>query len=259
MPLSDFRNLYMRRYPLFLKLLAGLVYPATVVLGTIPMQASGQLVFPPTGGRGTVSRTVGGGTRSGACISREKPIALVPPNDLSTIAGGQATLFLYLPKLWAKTAELSVTDASDRDLYAATIAMPKDAGVIQVSLPEKVALQPNQAYYWEFAIVCDPKDRTKDLVIGGVLWRTEVCSDLQTALQQATPLKQAELYANARIWQNALTTAAQLRDSNPAAWEQLLKSVGLEAIARKPFVKKIVLPQLGLESIRTVGQGEGTR
>jgi hypothetical protein len=225
----------MRQYPLPLKLFAVLLYPATVVLSSLPLPASGQLVFPPTGGRGAVSRTIGGGTR-GPCTSPEFLTALIPENDIQTLAGGKATLFIYVPKYQAKSAELTLTDASDRTLYTTTIPVPKTAGIIQINL-DKVSLQPNQAYYWELAIVCDPTARQNDLVIGGVLWRTEVCSDLQTALRQATLLKQAQLYANASIWQNALATAAQLRGNNPTAWEQLLKSVGLEEIARKPFVK----------------------
>jgi hypothetical protein len=225
----------MRLYSLPLKLLAVLLYPASVVFGSLPLPATAQLVFPPTGGRGTISRTIGGATR-GPCTSQELLTALVPENDINTLADSKVTLFVYVPKYQAKTAELSITDAKEQDVYTTTIPVPKTAGIIQINL-DKVSLQPNQAYYWELAIVCDPKDRANDIAVGGVLWRTEVCSDLQTALRQAAPLKQAQLYANARIWQNAITTAARLRGSNPTAWEQLLKSVALDEIARKPFVK----------------------
>jgi hypothetical protein len=44
------------------------------------------------------------------------------------------------------------------------------------------------------------------------------------------------MYARAKTWRDALLIAAQLWSANPRAWEDLLDSVGLPAIAKEPFV-----------------------
>jgi hypothetical protein len=193
--------------------------------------------------------------RGNPCTKKGIPLtALVPGDGVNTLAGNRATLFVYVPtvgfaldkdgkpvldargnKVYPK-AELTVADEMGNEVGMKEVSLNGKPGVLQVSLPERVTLQPNKKYSWEFAVVCDADDRTKDQVVQGVLQRVQLSSDVQMALRGATPLKQAELYAKAKIWQETLVTAAQLRNTNPKAWEELLNSVGLKSIAKEPFL-----------------------
>lgn len=61
-------------------------------------------------------------------------------------------------------------------------------------------------------------------------------------LEKASPRDAWRVYGQAGIWQETLTTLAQLRRANPndsavaAEWEDLLKEVGLGAIAKEPLI-----------------------
>jgi hypothetical protein len=241
--------------PLPLKVLTVVFSPATLLATSLVFSMpSYGLEFPPTGGAGAPGRTAGGGMRGSACTTKGTPLtALVPGDGVNTLAGNRATLFVYVPTVGAvikngkpvvdtrgnkvyPKAELTVTDEMGNDVGTKEVALTGKPGVLQVSLPEKATLQPNKKYFWEFAIVCDAEDRTKDQVVQGLLQRVQLSSEVQTALKGATPLKQAELYAKAKIWQETLVTAAQLRNTNPKAWEDLLNSVGLKALAKEPFI-----------------------
>jgi hypothetical protein len=68
--------------------------------------------------------------------------------------------------------------------------------------------------------------------VEGWIQRTELSSELKAKIEQVTPLEQAKLYATARVWLDTLMLASQLRSSQPAEWEELLKSVGLNEIAQ---------------------------
>jgi hypothetical protein len=108
-----------------------------------------------------------------------------------------------------------------------------------LSLPANVSLETGKNYRWVFQLVCE--NANADPVFGqyveGRIQRTELRSDLKTKIEQATPLEQAKLYAQARIWSETLMLAAQLRSSQPAEWEELLKSVGLNEIAQVPLLE----------------------
>jgi hypothetical protein len=115
---------------------------------------------------------------------------------------------------------------------------------VKLSLPATVSLETGKDYTWQLALICDPTDRSGDQVVEGLIERTALSSAQKTRLAAATdPLKQAEVYAQARIWQETIAILAQLRrdrpnDSNVTnAWKELLNSVELPAIATAPLVE----------------------
>jgi Domain of Unknown Function (DUF928) len=214
---------------------------ASLTMFPLPSQS---LEFPPSTNRGAPARTAGGGVRGETCTSatRNAFTVLMPENNISTTAAGSATLFFYVPEVKSKAAELLLIDEEGNDVYTTTVTLPNSSGIIQVSLPEKTETgQPlialNKDYTWRFAIVCDEKDRTRDLPLDGTVRRVSLQPAVQTALQQAKtdPLKQAEVYAKAGIWQETLMVAASMRQKNPQAWSGLMKSVKLEPLANAKF------------------------
>lgn len=73
--------------------------------------------------------------------------------------------------------------------------------------------------------------------------RIEPNRDLVRRLGTATPQKRVTLYAQAGIWQDALTLLSELRLAKPkdtvlaSDWRNLLKSVGLEDVASETIIQ----------------------
>ncbi len=222
---------------------------------TPPLKAQSievSLTYPPVdNNRGTLSRTAGGaqrGVANSSCIQGNTPLTvLAPSNNVITTVSGNPTLFLYVPQTTAKSAQFVVSDAKGNEVYLTSLALTGTPGVVQLSLPSTVSLETGQNYRWGFLLTCNLEngsDLPENAFVLGDLKRTDLTSEQKTKLAQAKePLKQAEVYAEARIWQETLTILAQLRQNRPddsnisKAWEELLDSVGLDAIATAPLVK----------------------
>lgn len=196
------------------------------------------LQFPPTGGTGAPERTASGGRRGDSCTEVEvlPATALVPQNNLVKTVSETPTLFFYIPQTNMKTAEFVLMDNEGNEFFQSKIALSGASGVMKVVVPSTVKLEENKTYRWEFSIVCNTQDRMGDRFIQGMLQRTPLSRELKTKLEVAKPLQQAELFAGAKIWNESLAIAAELRGTNPHAWDEILKSVGLGAIASQPFV-----------------------
>ncbi len=195
--------------------------------------------FPPVPERGEPRRTAGGGSRSYSCTDNgDIPLtAIVPANNLVTTVAANPTLFWYVPKTTASEAEFVLIDDQNQEVYLTTLTLDNTNGIVKLSVPETVPLTMGKQYKWFFVLVCDPQERSRDHWVQGILERTELSPELALNLEQEqNTLEQAKLYADALIWQETLSTVAQLRDSQPQAWVDLIKSVGLEAIANKPFL-----------------------
>lgn len=221
----------------------GLQFPAPPDRGS-PSKTFGagtwMIEFPPVPERGGPRRTAGGGSRSYSCTDNgDIPLtAIVPSNNLVKTVAANPTLFWYVPKTKASIAEFVLIDDQNQEVYLTTLTLDntKD-GIVQLSIPKTVPLTMGKTYNWFFVIVCDPQERSRDQWVKGILERTEVSPQLALNLEQEqNTLEQAKLYAKAMIWQETVTTVAQLRDYQPQAWVNLIESVGLEAIANKPFV-----------------------
>lgn len=231
-------------------ILAVAISPALFGFSSLPSQSSTQsnpteisLKFPPAGSRGAPKATAGGGTRSDdtSCISvkeGEIPLVALMPNRENTGKTATATpiLYWYVPQTTAITGEFVLTDEDDNEVYQTTFALPVEPGIVKLNIPAKASLKPGKSYSWSFMIVCDSQYRNRDKYVEGVIQYTELSSELKSQLEKKAPLEKAKLYAGNKIWLETLNTVAQLRSKNSIEWEELLKSVGLEVIAQKPFV-----------------------
>ncbi|MGD1808593.1 DUF928 domain-containing protein [Dapis sp. BLCC M126] len=185
------------------------------------------------GKRSPSGRTSGGGTRG---PSRSDLIALMPGDDnAGTTIASNPKFFLYVPEHEAKSAEFEIIDKSGKTLYLTNLDVTNTSGIVKLTVPKNVSLTNNKEYTWRFAIIFDPWDRSADKFVEGTIKKVEIDSQLKNSLKNASPLEQAEIYANAKIWNETIATVAELRTSNPTEWEELLTSVGLKEIASEPF------------------------
>ncbi|MBD2516663.1 DUF928 domain-containing protein [Nostoc sp. FACHB-973] len=233
-----------------LGMFASLLSPAVLIFPGMSEQVSAQpdrelrisVKFPPTEDRSAPGRTAGGGRRSPEHFCTEPnttPLtALMPTRDnVGTTVTANPTFFWYVPKTTAKSAEFVVKDEQDNEVYVTNLAIPSTAGIVKFTLPTTVSLQVGQDYTWGLALICNNVDRSRDELVEGIIRRNELSSELKTKLQQAlSPLEKAQIYAQAKVWFEAIATLATLQSSQSRQWEELLNSVGLKDIAQQPFV-----------------------
>jgi hypothetical protein len=234
--------MYLQKYPLCLRelnsaisaaILLTLLLPAQLLAQPSPMKIS--LKFPSGDSRGTPASTVGGGKRGNSCIKIDegKPslTALMPKRDNKSYTASQTPeLYFYLPKTKTTTGEFILKEG-EKDIYQTTFKLPEKSGIVKLQIPPTAALKPGSTYQWSFTILCDSDDRSGDQGTQGIIEITAISPSLKKALQQATPLKQAEIYAHYALWPETITKIAQIRTEKPNEWKELLESVGLEAIA----------------------------
>lgn len=191
--------------------------------------------FPSGPERPSSGRTSGGGTRGVCSDVKGNLTPLIPGDNVITTVASNPQFFVYIPEHEVKSAEFEIIDKSGKSIYLTNLDISDTFGIVKLSLPKNVSLATGKEYSWRFAIVCDAFDRSGDEFVEGIVKKVEISSDLKKSLKNASPLEQAELYAKAKIWNETINTLAELRSSNPAEWEELLKSVGLTEIASAPF------------------------
>lgn len=203
---------------------------------------------PPPGRDAPRDGTVGGGSRPVGipCLSNPSATsgaltALSPGRHLGLTQAEHPNFLVYLPQTTAQMGELSLFDEQMNGIYQMSIPVA-EVGLVSIRLPDTApGLAKGKPYYWTFALACNATDRTEDWVVGGWIERAEPSDSLKQQLAMATAVEKVSLYAKQGFWYDALTTLMELQDTqlnHPAladTWTQLLKSVGLDAIASQPL------------------------
>ncbi|MEB3312263.1 MAG: DUF928 domain-containing protein [Snowella sp.] len=210
--------------------------------GISPQQIS--LQFPTVRDRGAPITTGGGGTRgpgSGCLQTKEGELSVnaLTPNysNIATTASTQPVFYYYLPATAAKFGELVITDESDQPVYQTIFNLPTQAGIIRLAVSPTKPLSADKFYQWSFKIICNPKQRSKDIVLEGTLEYQPLGGQEVSSLAHKDPLEKAKFYAQKGIWLDTLDQVAQVRAQSPQDWTELLGSVGLETISAQPLVE----------------------
>jgi hypothetical protein len=212
----------------------------------VARQGNSRLAFVPPNW-GAPGNRQGGATRGGACASGNKSLtALVPATNLGMTTAEYPELYFYIPKTSAQAMELALLDENDHEIYQTAIAPSRTPGVVKISfadLKDLPALKSQKKYHWYLSLVCDATDRSADVFVDGWIQRIEPEPILANQLQRSTAKESVSLYAVNGIWYDTVAALAQTRQSSPSNtllandWADLLESVGLEQIAREPFVE----------------------
>ena len=210
--------------------------------------------------RGAPTDRIGAGTR-GDCPAVTKPLtALVPlvsktANQKQVTTGTATTEYVLSlttdehPTFWfyvpyapknINSVKFVLLDEKNNSLTKEPIpiTLSNTPGVIKVNLPAtEKPLEIGQYYHWYFSIDCNPQSRSEATAVEGLVQRIVPKDELTRRLDTATPRQRVALYAQAGIWQDALTTLGELRtrQRQDAALatdrKDLLESVGLENIS----------------------------
>lgn len=205
------------------------------------------VTFDPPG-PGKPDDTAGGASRGGGCPQEVTSlggcvIPLMPTDKQGLTTTDRPTFFIYLPQNSAKEVFFSLVDESNKNIYQTKIPLTAKSGILQFTLPENAPpLEVGKNYRWAFIMIGEQGLRPDSPGVQGRIKRIEADSTLQVQLQNVTPLERAALYGKKGIWHETLASLAEARKLQPTdanlinQWEQLLKSVGLDAIASQPLL-----------------------
>lgn len=207
-----------------------------------------RVMFDPPGD-GQPSDTEGGASRNGGmCPQDAKALnpsvtPLMPANRQGLTVADHPTFFVYVPQTSAQKALFVLKDEKEDYFYQKPISIPRTAGIVSFKLPSDApALEVGKNYKWSFVVICGEAIRPDSPVVEGRIQRIEPNPALSSQLKNLLPLQRAAVYGKGGIWYDTITSLAELKRSQPGdatlvtTWEELLKSVGLEAIATKPLL-----------------------
>lgn len=192
--------------------------------------------------RGRPGRRGGTGSR-GDCPPVDMQLtALIPSSNLGTSIEAHPTLWFYIPYQSSQvaSAEFSLQDEQNNDVYRATFTPPGTPGTVSLSLAQAPPLDINKKYQWYVKIYCSQQALSSPVFIRSWVQRVALKPQLERQLQTATtPRARIAIYAQNGIWYSALTELAKLRVAEPQNatvnnnWANLLRDIGLENLAQK--------------------------
>lgn len=187
--------------------------------------------------RGAPKGRVGGGTRGlpGGVAS----VSVLAPDHSGLTTQEQPALYWYLSQPTTTPIELTIIeDWAIKPVLETRLPAPKNAGVQRVRLSQHgVRLQPGVTYRWFVALVPDAENRSKDILAGGLIERSDFSEKVRAQLAQGGPRQAPYILAEAGIWYDALSAISDMIDASPnddALKQQraaLLEQVGLQEIA----------------------------
>jgi hypothetical protein len=192
---------------------------------------------------------VGGFARSEGCPVRDQIKTLTAQATSSKSASksvdpttlDRPVLFVYVPTMAASNVQFTIRPNGGRakDLQNVTFQTTGAEGFVGIELPNNARLEVGQQYKWSMAIPCRPdeNDVTKTVIIEGLVQRIQA-----PTIATAIPEERAAIYAEQGIWQDALSTIAQLRLQRPKDaslmedWSDLMTSAGMTQFAKAPVI-----------------------
>ncbi|MGC9525848.1 MAG: DUF928 domain-containing protein [Limnospira sp.] len=186
------------------------------------------------------SRRESGGTRGAGIFGRENAIALVPEMGGVTVSEFPS-FFFYIPEIDRSSPEVTaffdIFDENDK-IYETQLNGLETGGIIKIGGTETAAqlsLEIGKIYRWSLEIEGGG-------ILAGTVQRVAADPELTEALKRAIPEDYPDLYIEAGIWYDSLSTLAALRQADPdnsnltTRWQELLESAGLDAIANAPLL-----------------------
>jgi hypothetical protein len=213
--------------------------------------ANKQNTLPPQ--RGNPDDTEQAVTRSiGACGQAGVPLTPMLPKTATASSNefsgytltGHPTFWFYIPyeTRSVNRGEFVIENEQGEaeTVWKVDFKMPKTPGLVKVSIPPTAKpLEVNKTYRWNMIVHCNSEQASNQSYVfeTGIVQRIDDPA-LQNQLNAATPEEKLAVYANRRVWYDATTNLAQVRQS--PQWSEFLRSIGLEPLSRAAIAGSIV-------------------
>lgn len=174
------------------------------------------------------------------------PLTAIVPNQegktqTTLTARERPTFWFYIPYETPITAEFLLKQ-NDEEIDRRKFQLSGKAGIVGIDLPQNIQLSTlDENYDWVFTLICNPRDRSYDLYVGGSIRRVNPTPNLIPP-PTATPQEKAKLYASDGLWNEGLTTVVrELYPLDPTTarlyFTDLLQQIGIENLAEEPIVE----------------------
>jgi Domain of Unknown Function (DUF928) len=192
--------------------------------------------IPPL--RGAPAGRVGGGTRGSG---EEKAYLLVlAPDHVGLTAQEQPSLYWFLSAPTEFPVEFTLIEGkAAKPLIERRLDPLKKPGVQRIRLADYgLNLQDNVLYQWFITLIPDPERRSKDILSGGFIQRTQATGELRERLDNKDKTIAVHIYAEAGLWYDAFMTVCHLIETFPddvhlrQMRASLLEQVGLDQVAK---------------------------
>ena len=226
----------------------GLLIILNLALGSFPEVSRANETESSSSNYGMPTHRRDGGSRGddNNCIAENRNlVALIPENTVAVTASASPQLFFYVPKTnKQQTLEFVLRDERDRLIYEAFLTT-EGQGIISVEIPNDVEsnlLQANQNYHWYLSMICNPQQRSRDLVVEGWMRQAAIDPAIETQLESLNVVEKADLYHEQGFWHDALSILVEEKNKPGKTalvtdkWSELLESVGLGDIATEPMI-----------------------
>lgn len=226
----------------------GLLISSSLMPISVAPSMAGVTFKPP--GAQAPKRSTGGASRDGnlcgfatQATTSTSVTPLIPATNIGFTVAERPTIFVYIPATTAKTALFTLQTEDSKYSYRTNLSLPNKPGVMQVKIPASVpALKTGKNYKWSLVMICTEELEPDSPWVSGWIRRVEPNSSLTSQLKKPVSLDLISRLAETGIWYDSLSNLAQLRRSQPSnpalndAWEALLKSANLSAIANAPLI-----------------------
>lgn len=166
------------------------------------------------------------------------------PVDLTVSA--HPTILVRVPDLPGATLTVTLqNEDATAELYATQVELTgNEKGIVGIQVPTDVApMEVGQKYAWQAMISASCGAGLGNFRLSTGSWLERVEPDSQLATVDQLPLRdRPNIYASAGIWQETVSTLAELRLQEPndgqlnESWSSVMESVGLDALAADPIL-----------------------
>jgi hypothetical protein len=143
-------------------------------------------------------------------------------------------ILVYLPAE-GKQVKIQVNNNTDRkEVESRVINVFGKAGILEINLLAYSELKQGQTYNFALDLVCNSG---KNLNFSAEIKRENLAKDLEKLLaEEEDTLAKVQIYAQNDLWFETLALMAEIRQEYQQEWEELLKSVGLQAYQNEVFI-----------------------
>jgi len=157
------------------------------------------------------------------------------------------TVFIRVPDLQSATVNFTLqNEDGTEELYATQFDLTgQEEGIIGVQIPTTVApLEVGQTYAWQVLVSASCGQDSGEFRLNAGSWLKRVAPEGALASIDQVPMRdRPEIYAEAGIWQETVSTLAELRLHAPTdsaiieSWSSLMESVDLGEFATEPILQ----------------------
>ena len=197
-----------------------------------PAKAEDEVAYTPPM-RGAPQRRIGGSSRGA-----ETPLPSVfvlAPDHVGLTTAEQPSLYWYISGPTRVRVEVTLVEEKRvAPLVETPVAPLAGAGVQRLRHADlKVSLEREVEYQWTVSLVPDDRERSSDVISGGVIKRVAPPAGLQEKLAGASREARPRVLAAAGLWYDAIAELSELIEANPGdrvlreQRARLLEQVGL--------------------------------